>query len=187
MSATPNILIVEDDPVFRRVMNFTVASYGLRVETAADGQLGFERMCQGGIDFLVTDLQMPVCTGLQLIEMLDESESLTRPPTILCTAKGLELDTVELMREKSLVAIMHKPFSPRKLGELILQQFSGHDRSDKSSGDRKSDDLKTDDLTNGHPQHGVLKSGTSAAESMPAAPMILDLRPGIGPGAFVDD
>ena len=120
---SPTVLIVEDDPVFRRVMSFTVANYGLRVETAANGQEGFDRTVAGGIDFLVTDLQMPVCTGLELIEMLDGCESTTRPPTILCTAKGLELDTVELVREKNLVAIMHKPFSPKKLGEMIRERL----------------------------------------------------------------
>jgi len=123
MTHIPTVLIVEDDPVFRRVLSFTVSDFGLRVETAAHGQLGFERLVQGGIDFLVTDLQMPICTGLRLIEMLDESDLVERPPTILCTAKGLELDTVDLMRRKQLVAIVHKPFSPRKLGDLILQEL----------------------------------------------------------------
>ena len=124
MSSSPTVLIVEDDPVFRRVMSFTVSKFGLRVETAGNGNEGFDCVAGGGIDFLVTDLQMPICTGLQLIEMLDEADSITRPPTILCTAKGLELDTVGLIRDKSLVAIMHKPFSPRKLGELIKQRLA---------------------------------------------------------------
>lgn len=124
MSSTPTVLIVEDEPVFRRIMSFTIANYGFRVETTSNGNEGFDRLVQGGIDFLVTDLQMPACTGLELIEKADATEGMTRPPTILCTAKGLELDTTKLMREKGLIAIMHKPFSPRKLGELIQQAFS---------------------------------------------------------------
>ena len=135
MPTTPTVLIVEDDPVFRRVMSFAVASFDLRVESAADGQQGFDRLIQGGIDFLVTDLQMPICTGLQLIELLDASDAVQRPPTILCTAKGLELDTVDLIRSKDLVAIMHKPFSPRKLGELVMQQLreKGHIKTQPES------------------------------------------------------
>ena len=135
MPTTPTVLIVEDDPVFRRVMSFTVASFDLRVESAADGQQGFDRLVQGGIDFLVTDLQMPVCTGLQLIELLDDCDAVQRPPTILCTAKGLELDTASLIRSKDLVAIMHKPFSPRKLGELVLQQLRERGRIPASPQD----------------------------------------------------
>ncbi|MEL6110052.1 MAG: hypothetical protein AAFU85_28910, partial [Planctomycetota bacterium] len=36
-------------------------------------------------------------------------------------AKGLELDREQLRREFDLSGILHKPFSPRKLTELILQ------------------------------------------------------------------
>ena len=143
MSPRPTVLIVEDDPVFRRIMSFTVTSYGLRVETAANGREAFDRLIQGGIDFLVTDLQMPVCTGIELIERLDSHGSTTRPPTILCTAKGLELDATRLMQEKNLVAIMHKPFSPRKLGELIQKELMQqtppvHDSEQTRGRDTKS-------------------------------------------------
>jgi CheY-like chemotaxis protein len=121
MSQQPTVLIVEDDPVFRRVMNFTIARCGFSVETASDGQAAYHRLCQGGIDFLVTDHQMPVCSGLELLEMLESNADVTRPPTILCTAKGLELDSQGLQAKFGLAAVMHKPFSPRKLSELILQ------------------------------------------------------------------
>jgi CheY-like chemotaxis protein len=121
MSQQPTVLIVEDDPVFRRVMNFSIARCGFSVETASDGQAAYRRLCQGGIDFLVTDHQMPVCSGLELLEMLESNPDLIRPPTILCTAKGLELDSQGLQTRFALAAVMHKPFSPRKLSELIQE------------------------------------------------------------------
>lgn len=120
MSQQPTVLIVEDDPVFRRVMNFTVARSGFSVETASDGLAAYQRICRGGIEFLVTDHQMPICSGLELLEKLEANTAITRPPTILCTAKGLELDSQGLQSRFGLVAVMHKPFSPRKLSELIL-------------------------------------------------------------------
>ena len=125
MSHQPRIMIVEDDAVFRRVMSFTISRNGMAVETASDGQMAFDRICQGGIDFLVTDHQMPVCSGLQLLKQLDNEASVVRPPTILCTAKGLELNGPALRERFQLAAIMHKPFSPRKLTELILQHLHG--------------------------------------------------------------
>ncbi len=121
MSNQTTVLIVEDDPVFRRVMKFTIARTGFTVETASDGLAAYHRICQGGINFLVTDHQMPICTGLELLEKLANNHEIVRPPTILCTAKGLELDGHGLQSQFNLVAIMHKPFSPRKLSELIVQ------------------------------------------------------------------
>ena len=116
------VLIAEDDPVFRRVMTFSIARSGLTVESVGNGAAAYERLCQGGIDFLVTDHQMPICSGLELLEKIAANQEIQFPPAILCTAKGLELDSHGLQSRYNLVAVMHKPFSPRKLSELILQQ-----------------------------------------------------------------
>jgi CheY-like chemotaxis protein len=115
------VLIAEDDPVFRRVMSFSIARSGLTVESVSDGAAAYERLCQGGVDFLVTDHQMPICSGLELLEKLAVNDRVQFPPTILCTAKGLELDSHGLQSRYNLVAVMHKPFSPRKLCELIVE------------------------------------------------------------------
>jgi CheY-like chemotaxis protein len=123
MSNLETVLIVEDDPVFRRVLSFSIAKTGLKVETANHGAAGFDRLMEGGIDFLVTDLQMPLCSGIELLERLEAVEDYTCPSTVLCTAKGLELDSSELIRRFNLLAVMHKPFSPRKLTEVIVSQM----------------------------------------------------------------
>jgi CheY-like chemotaxis protein len=119
MPTTPTVLIIEDDPVFRRVLSFTVAKSGLAVETCCDGESGYRRLLQGGIDFIVTDFQMPGCGGVELLQRLDDLSDYQRPPAILCTAKGLELDSEKLRVDFRLACIMHKPFSPRKLSEVI--------------------------------------------------------------------
>lgn len=119
MPESQTVLIVEDDPVFRRVLSFSLAKTGMTVETANHGAAGFERLMQGGIDFLVTDLQMPLCSGIELLERLQGVEGYVCPRTILCTAKGLELDSDALTDRFGLLAVMHKPFSPRKLADLI--------------------------------------------------------------------
>ena len=132
MSGTPTILIVEDDPVFRRVLSFTVARSGFQVETANHGEEGYQRLIKGGIDFLVTDLQMPIWSGIDLLEQLDNTPNYTRPQTILCTAKGLELDSDSLIQRFRLAEIMHKPFSPRKLTAAI-ERHCGSTDSDETT------------------------------------------------------
>ncbi|KAA5540679.1 response regulator [Roseiconus nitratireducens] len=119
MHDSPTILIIEDDPVFRRVIGFTLEKNGMRVETADDGQSGYDRLMRGDFDLIVTDYQMPVCGALELLQRLDRLPDYQRPPTILCTAKGLELDSDMLQRTFDLTAILHKPFSPRHLVDVI--------------------------------------------------------------------
>ena len=134
MSNPPTILIVEDDPVFRRVLHFTVTRSGFNSDTASNGEEAFQRLMLGGIDLLVTDLQMPICSGLELLQRLDSLENFRRPGTILCTAKGMELDTEELKKRYGLIAVMHKPFSPRKLADLISRSITDERALNSAAG-----------------------------------------------------
>lgn len=124
MSDLPLVLVAEDDPVFRRVIAMTVTKFGIRVETVADGVEAFERLLLGGIDLLVTDHQMPRCSGHELLVRIASDPTTPFPPTILCTAKGFEIDRGALRKAFSLVAILHKPFSPSRLGELLTSRLA---------------------------------------------------------------
>ena len=124
MNQHTKVLIAEDDPVFRRVLSFSVSRQGFVVECVTNGEEAYQRICQGGIDFLVTDQQMPMCTGLELVQRLRADAEVPHLPIVLCTAKGLELDTIELESRFDLAAVVHKPFSPRKLCQIIEQHAS---------------------------------------------------------------
>jgi CheY-like chemotaxis protein len=119
MIQRPTVLIAEDDPVFRRVSCFTVSKCGVQVEAVGDGATALQRLLAGGIDFLVTDHEMPGLSGVEVLEQVASSGTAV-PPTILCTAKGLELDSQGLTERFDLVAVIHKPFSPRRLNDLIV-------------------------------------------------------------------
>lgn len=116
------VLIAEDDPVFRRVLIAAVSRTGLETEAVSNGEEAYERIQRGGVDFLVLDYQMPVRSGAELLEqMANETQHKYRlPPTILCTAKGFEIDGPALMDRYGLVAILHKPFSATQLAKLIF-------------------------------------------------------------------
>ncbi len=131
MTHQPTVLIAEDDPVFRRVLTFTIEKCGFNVIAASDGLAASERYTEGGIDFLVTDLQMPRRSGLELLDFIHANPTHGTPPTILCTAKGFELDRQEVSEQYGLVEIMNKPFSPRKLSKTI-ENYLGETASHSS-------------------------------------------------------
>jgi len=123
MITRPVVLVAEDDPVFRRIIQFSIEAAGFDCEVAANGADALGIVDSKPIDFLVTDYQMPVCSGLQLIEQLRVRSSLEELPIVLCTAKGYELNATELIEQFSLVAVIRKPFSPKQLTTLITQAF----------------------------------------------------------------
>lgn len=122
MSARFRVLIAEDEPVFRRVITFTLERKGLEVEAVSNGQLALARLREETFDFVVTDHQMPYLTGIELLHHIRFTLELSTLPVILCTAKGLELDSEYLCDQYSLTAVLHKPFSPQRLAGLILDQ-----------------------------------------------------------------
>lgn len=120
LDAPKRVLVAEDDSVFRRVIEFTLARAGFQVRTAANGAIALQQLQCESYDCLVTDHQMPEMSGIDLLNYVRGSENLRSMPAILCTAKGLELDSEFLQKRYQLAAVLHKPFSPRKLAELLV-------------------------------------------------------------------
>lgn len=61
------ILVVEDDPVARRLVERSVAEFGHDVETTDDGERAWERLLSDdGFDLVISDWLMPGVDGLEL-------------------------------------------------------------------------------------------------------------------------
>ncbi len=128
MNVRPLVLVAEDDPVFRRLISFSIEAAGMRCLTASNGLEAKECLQREPIDLVITDHQMPLCSGLELIAHIRQDESGTdvakRIQIILCTAKGFELDAAELTQVYDLLAVLRKPFSPRQMVGLITASFA---------------------------------------------------------------
>lgn len=84
MSAT--ILIVDDDAVFRELLTTILDAAGYTVAAASDGGEGLRRIQRERFDLVISDLKMPVRSGLELFHLVhDEPNS---PLFIFITAYG---------------------------------------------------------------------------------------------------
>jgi DNA-binding NtrC family response regulator len=61
------ILVVDDDPAARSALGGLLETQGYQIDSAADGQAALERLVELPPDAIVTDLDMPVMNGMQLI------------------------------------------------------------------------------------------------------------------------
>jgi CheY-like chemotaxis protein len=120
------ILVAEDEPHIRRLIQINLERVGYRVETAENGQQAWERLQQGGIDLLLTDGVMPQLNGLELIEKIQADPALCSLPICLISLPLYNhLPRVEqIARAQKLfrvAAIVPKPFNPQELVATVRE------------------------------------------------------------------
>lgn len=107
------VLIADDEVAIANVVARKLQNAGLEAIVTTDGQEAYERASAERPDFIITDLQMPGMSGLELCQRL--TTELDEPiPTILLTAKGFEIDGASLAH-LPILRVMAKPFSPSEL------------------------------------------------------------------------
>jgi len=85
---TKRILIADDDPVIRRLVESVVKQQGYTPVTLSDGREAFSRL-RTDADFKVAilDMSMPYLQGIDLIRYMQTEKRLMRIPVLLVTAE----------------------------------------------------------------------------------------------------
>jgi CheY-like chemotaxis protein len=112
--AIKTVLLVEDDPDIRDIMQVALEEEGYRVKTAEIGKVGFEILIKYPRPSLVLlDMRMPVMDGRQFLDLVKLDESLTNVPIVVVSANA------DTSNSKGASAIMQKPTSLSKLLNLV--------------------------------------------------------------------
>jgi len=114
MSDNRKILIVDDEAHILHVVRIKLQKGGFEVVAAMDGREALELACRLHPLAIVTDLQMPYLSGLELAVALARNPATADIPLLLLTAKGFELDA-QATAGTNIKFVMTKPFSPRDL------------------------------------------------------------------------
>jgi DNA-binding NtrC family response regulator len=105
------ILVVDDDPDIRSILQDRLESLGYQVISAPDGQEALAKIAKEEPDLVFLDLQMPQMPGLQVLKNLHDHPDL---PVIVITAFGSIENAVAAMRQGAFDFIT-KPFAPDHL------------------------------------------------------------------------
>jgi CheY-like chemotaxis protein len=112
--ADKKILVVDDEIHIVHVVTIKLRNNGYDVVSASDGAEAYELACSEKPNVVVTDYQMPVMTGLELIEKLRQTEQTADIPVIMLTARSFALEDEQKQRLK-INKCLSKPFSPKEL------------------------------------------------------------------------
>ena len=109
-----NILVVDDSPTIRQMVEVTLKSVDYAVTTAQDGQEALEICKYTRFDFVLTDQNMPRMDGLTLIKSLRAMSTYARVPIVMLTTEAG--DAIKSQgKAAGATGWMVKPFDPSKL------------------------------------------------------------------------
>lgn len=117
------ILIVDDFSTMRRIIKNLLRDLGFNnTQEADDGQTAWPMLQTGNFDFLVTDWNMPLMTGIELLEKVRASEELASLPVLLVTAEAKKEQIVQAA-QAGVNGYVVKPFTAITLKEKIDKIF----------------------------------------------------------------
>jgi two-component system chemotaxis response regulator CheY len=109
-----HILVVDDSPSIRQMVQVTLKSARYQVTTAEDGQAALDLCKRMQYDFVITDQNMPRMDGLTLIKSLRGISTSRSVPIVVLTTEASD-GMKSQGRAAGATGWMVKPFDPQKL------------------------------------------------------------------------
>ena len=128
------ILIVDDDPISRKIIAKGLRKAGYDTVEAANGQEGIDLLRENeSIGLVIADVVMPRMGGLEMLDHLRKSGTERRIPMIICTALGTP-ETVMRAVQLEAAGYFVKPFDTGNLREKVDEIL---DRSKPENGKQR--------------------------------------------------
>jgi putative two-component system response regulator len=112
------VLVADDEVVTLRLYQLSLARLGYDSYLFENGLRAFESATEIRPDLAILDYQIPGMNGLEMVRGFRSQESLKLVPIIVVTGFR-ELDLKEELLAAGADAVIHKPFSPKLLGEQV--------------------------------------------------------------------
>ena len=125
MPADPNmkILVVDDMVTMRRIVKNILKQLGFaNVEEAENGQEALQKLQTDRYGFVVSDWNMPVMTGIDMLRAIRADEKLRTTPVLMVTAEAQQSNLVEAV-QAGVSNYIVKPFTAEILQEKIAKIF----------------------------------------------------------------
>jgi two-component system chemotaxis response regulator CheY len=117
------ILVVDDFSTMRRIVRNLLKELGyINVEEAEDGAVALQRLKLGGIDFVVSDWNMPNMDGLTLLQSVRADPALRSLPFLMITAEAKKENIIAAAQAGASGYIV-KPFTAATLSDKLVKIF----------------------------------------------------------------
>ena len=111
------ILLVDDDPTVRSLLQEYLETHGHAVETAENGREALAKLDQAGYDAVVTDYNMPEVNGLAVLCHVRQHQPSI--PVVMMTGESWSQLAVQALAALGAQACLFKPFAPQELEQAL--------------------------------------------------------------------
>ena len=121
-----NILVVDDSVTVRAVIKKTLQVAEVPVGElyeAGNGAEALEILKDQWVDLVFADINMPVMTGVEMVEKMAEDGLLKTVPVVVVSTEGSKT-RIEELKAKGISAYIRKPFTPEEV-KLVVEQITG--------------------------------------------------------------
>ena len=124
------ILIIEDDPLMRRLYQkiFTFEKY--EVESAEDGEEGLEKARKVKPTLILLDVMMPKMNGLQVLEKLKADPDLKKIPVVMLTNLAGQKDAETALAKGAVKYIVKSEYQPKQVSDMVKGVLAGYIRDE---------------------------------------------------------
>jgi CheY-like chemotaxis protein len=113
----PRILVVDDEPDVRELVEVLLAGQGYEIDGADGGKIALERLAHQVYDLIVSDLRMPDVDGVALYEAV-QNRPIPRPAMLFMSGFTNAAEFVPFLRETG-TPVVAKPFDVKELRHLV--------------------------------------------------------------------
>ena len=113
-------LIVDDSLTMRQMVAFTLREAGYQVVEAEHGQDALDKITVNPINFVITDLNMPVMDGFTFIKQVRAMPAFKFLPILMLTTES-QLSKKEQGKAAGATGWIVKPFDPDKLLQVVAK------------------------------------------------------------------
>ncbi len=125
MPADPNmkILVVDDMVTMRKIVKNILKQLGFaNTDEAENGEEGLQKLRGGSYNFVVSDWNMPVMTGIEMLRAIRADEKLKSIPVLMVTAEAQQSNLIEAV-QAGVSNYIVKPFTAETMQEKIGKIF----------------------------------------------------------------
>jgi phosphate regulon transcriptional regulator PhoB len=114
MGPAQKILVVEDEPDIRKLVQYNLTQEHFNVVEAEDGEQALKLLQREKPNLVILDLMLPGLSGMELCKLLKQRSETAKLPILMLTAKAGEADRIVGL-EMGADDYLAKPFSPREM------------------------------------------------------------------------